>query len=613
METPRSPLHSQRNRFQELCVLGVLAFGASQVMALCVFQWQTVTGDEGSYLFQANCFLDGVLKRDCPVFHPLLSYDMIILRPDAGWVSRYPPGHGLWLVPGVWIGFPHVMSSLAAAITVMCSYEVGCRLRFPRFLLPVLLLISPFFLFMHGTLLSHTSGLAAVSVMFLAYLSWRQALLIAIPFGLDCLYQIHRDRRNIALWLGSTLFAGGAAVGIGVYMAYNAAVTGDAGLPTYLYYEASEGLGFGARRTQGGAGFRIEHTFLRGVTYLWNNIRLMDSWMLGVPFSLVAWLALVVHGWSRRWSLVLLGACLMVCAGYVYFWYPGITDVGPVYYTELLLFVMVLAGFGLSRMWRKGEATPRRRAASFFVMGILLFIASIGFSLNEADRLRVQLADRVAFAETLRELPEQAIVFRQPIRDRYLDHFIGLNEAGLDSDPLILRSRSDNDALIAAHFPERSAWTLSYSNEHFVVTPLEQTGTPLKVDAVRTHRDRNVGENQDDRRVVKSDAQAGLLVYGWYTYLAAGDYELHFDMRWSGVEGETPVTIELAIDQGKTVACSAELSEGLSSTTLRFHLEQLAEVEPRIHYGGSGTVSVKSLELVPVADGISPVNEEPLL
>lgn len=88
-------------------VFALLAFVISLAVSWQVFLHQPVTGDEGSYLFQTNSFLDGKIVRECPPnYYNFLSYDMIILDPEKGWLSRYPFAHSVWLMPGVAVGNP---------------------------------------------------------------------------------------------------------------------------------------------------------------------------------------------------------------------------------------------------------------------------------------------------------------------------------------------------------------------------------------------------------------------------------------------------------------------------------------------------------------------------
>ena len=70
-------------------------------VGLKAFHHSFLTSDEGSYVFQGNNFFDGLITREAPPFGRTMQHRMIIQDADVGWLSRYPPLHSLWLVPGV--------------------------------------------------------------------------------------------------------------------------------------------------------------------------------------------------------------------------------------------------------------------------------------------------------------------------------------------------------------------------------------------------------------------------------------------------------------------------------------------------------------------------------
>ena len=251
-------------------VLPLVAFAAAWWLYRNVFHCAPITTDENSYVFQAYNFLAGVIARPLPPLSGLFFHEMIIQDDRAGWLARYPPGHPLWLLPGCLFHQPHLMVALAAALSVGVMARTGALFgRREAWLAALLLLCSPFFLFTHGTLLGHTSGLLAALLLLYGFLRWQltaapgfaalagfgwswlllnrtfTALWLAIPFGLYallCLWQRWRDK---SAWLGTVLFAATACAGIGGILLYNKLSTGQALLMTYLMYDPSEGPGFG--------------------------------------------------------------------------------------------------------------------------------------------------------------------------------------------------------------------------------------------------------------------------------------------------------------------------------------------------------------------------------
>ena len=603
--------------------LALVAFAASLWISFNVFQLELITGDEGSYLFQAWNFVDGMVRRPVPPVYSLLSYDMILLKPEHGWLSRYSPGHPLWLVPGVMLGLPHLMTAFGAALTVGGAYVCGRRLKIPRLMLPGLFLLSPYFLVLHGTLLSHTSGMAFTTMMLMFYILWRQdhrtvyaflagifwsllflnrtwtALLIAVPFGIDSLLQLGKDRRNLRLWTGTILFAGTALLGIGLYMLYNYLSTGDAGTTTYLFYEPSENLGFGPRRVQGGAQYRVDHTVQRGLRQLWRNIRNLDRWMFGTPrYTLLVWLGLIAHGWNRRWSGLLLGAVAAVLLGYVAFWYPGVQTVGPVYQSETLPFLFLLGALGFSRIWRRRWKNPRLRLVAFSMLAGFTAWRSSLFLQDRAGRIEAEFGPRWALEQKISDLPDGSLLFYYAIfpDDRPMRHYIGLNVRGLDTPVLRLRAQPEYQPAIAAAFPDRTPFVLRDRPE-IRIEPFEEPFADLMRRGSTWRSSPGVGRIEGDSRVTEPDARPGFLYYGWYPFLPPGEYEAHFDMRWRDVPEDRPVRIEIMRDFGRGTVAEKNIAGGLDTTVLIFQLDELTQVEPRVHFGGAGSLELRRIEI----------------
>ncbi|MCB1102418.1 MAG: hypothetical protein KDL10_08640, partial [Kiritimatiellae bacterium] len=326
------------------------AFLLAMVMSHAVFHRAPITSDETSYLFQAQAFLDGTVAREAPnLTIPFISRNsMLILDEEAGWLSRYPPGHALWLLLGLLIGSPSIITALACALGVGLLVRMAPALSVRGWVLAWVTLSSPYFLFMYGTLLSHTSGFLAAAGLLACYLRWQTtsrpgwaalaglcwswiflnrtytALLIAIPFGIDALLALARKRTRQEL-IGTLSFAGCAAIGVLLILVYNKQATAEPFWMTYLYYNPSDNLGFGQRHHLNTfpkvPGYL--HTPARGLGFLRDNLVLLDQWLFGFPGSLIAWLALSIAGWSRRWSWLLLSIPASVAFGYVAFWFPG--------------------------------------------------------------------------------------------------------------------------------------------------------------------------------------------------------------------------------------------------------------------------------------------------
>lgn len=639
MLTPRPPLDSNPKRMLEMLFFAVLAFGISLWISGQVFSNQLILSEEGNALFQAGNFLDGTHSRNPRGYEKLIAYDSMTVIPHEDWKSRFSPGHPFWLVPGVWMGWPQFMTALSAGITMVAIYGIGWRLHMPRFLMPVLLMLSPFFLILHGTLLPQTSGMLFSSLFLSGYLRWRQdrsmlwaflsgfcwslllqirplsAVFMLIPFLVDILLELKRNRREKVAWINFCLFVLACLIGGWAILRYNEVSTGNRFLVTYLEHEPSENWGFGKRRTQGGDVEVVSHTLQRGWILLWQNVRSLDRWLLGTfTGSLLLWFGLTVHGWSRRWSGMLLGVVMFVAFGYMAFWEDGRSEVGPLHYAEILPFVLVLGGLGLSRIWRRMQDRHPQRCVLFACLfaGTLYF--SIPFVQARAQAIQSHYARSWQISRLVASLPAQSLVFLPEAvgEDESLRANLALNAQGWKTPVLRLQADAEDRVALAASFPGRTAYELVL--EPVVdLNPVSADWSPPSRRAADSHHSRQTGKNQanDERMATEAEDAPGLLFYGWYPYLPPGTYECRFDLRWSNVRTAQPLRLEVMADLGKQSLGERVLAEGLDETVIRFTLTDALQVEPRVYYGGSGSVTLRSVSFsrVPAVPGPQPVTQ----
>lgn len=640
MLTPRPPLDSHPKRMLETLVFSMLAFGLTLWISGQVFSNQLLLSEEGNAIFQANNFLDGTHSRNPRGYSELIAYDSMTIIPHEDWKSRFFPGHAFWLVPGVWIGWPQLMVSLSAMVTMIAVYGIGWRLRLPRFLMPGLLLLSPFYLFLHGTRLPQTSGMLFSSLFLLGYLKWRQersllwaflsglcwslllqarplsACLILIPFVIDLLLELKRNSRNVSEWLGVLLFSFACLSGGWAILRYNEVSTGDRFLVTYLEHEASESWGFGDRRTQGGDVERVHHTLQRGSILLWQNIKSLDRWMLGTPIAtLIIWIGLLVHGWSRRWSGLLFGVVVSVLLGYMAFWDDGLSILGPLNYAEILPFLLLLGGLGLSKIWRKMQNAHRLRCLMFCLGGLGMLYFSVPFVIQKAQMIREENTAAWKIAAMVSSLPEMSLVFlpEEIYEDEALKTNLALNAQGWRTPVLRLQADSEDRTALAASFPERQAYELFLNDGVDLNKVSTDWAVPSRM-AINSHHSRQTGRNFEQERVANEEEdQPGYLFYGWYPYLPPGIYECRFDLRWSGVNADSPLRLEAMADLGSRSLGEQILAEGVEQTVIQFVISEALQVEPRVYFGGSGSVTLRGVSFTRIPALSLQVVEQPEL
>jgi hypothetical protein len=604
-------------------VYAAVAFLLATASSHLIFQRVPTGSDENSYVFQAYNFRDGHIARPAPPIPEAFAQEMIVINRQAGWFSRYPPGHPLWLLPGIFFDAIYPMIALAAAVAMWFLCGAATALRISQAMVALPLLASPFFFFMFGTQLSHTSGLAASAALCWGYLrahtrnerwplaiaglAWSllflnrtyTALLMAIPFGLDAVIAWLRAR-NMRSFHQMALFAGTAACGVLAYLAYNKLATGDAFLPTYLFYEPSENLGFGPRRTQG---MEILHTPERGLSILLTNVVDLDQWLFGLGGSLVLATAFALYGWHRRWSPVLLGSMLCVWAGYVAFWFHGVEEAGgPVYYFETLAPLFLAFALGVSRLWQLHHGKPLARKAVACALVAALFAGSAAFIRREGRlRAEVQQIKRNLY-DTIATLPTNALVFLEKFEQPHMGGIV-FNPRGRESNPLLMRSMYEDNPVAQRLFPDRPAFVIRGSSPH-LPEPLEPPERlHVSREARKFHRRTGANKVADDGRVIRVATEGDKpdwLAFGLSLNLPAGRWRVVWAGRTENVQGDAPLKLDITMDKGQLSLAEASVSGTHPEEVHAFEIaltNVVSRVEARVRYGGSGTVELEALRV----------------
>jgi len=411
---------------------------------LFIFHRQPITDDENVYLFQSRIFASGQLTLpSLPMTEPLqdrIFEDNVFMVNNGKIFGQYPFGHSFLLIPTYLLGFPRLMMILLAMFSVLGMYLLASRLYGKSLGLAAaaLLAISPMFLATSSTLLSHPTALCfLIWFFYFAHRTWKEsgwlnallaglffflafqarsttALLAGGPIGLALAFALLRDWRNtwpkiaaltlmIALTLGVTFTLNYLVNGAIMKTNYHAA-WGEGQTP----FQHPFGFGKGA--------WHMVHTPSIGLTSIFNNFIRLNGWLLGWPISL-----LFVFVWLLRRdkkSIEWIGFITVVLtfAAYFFYFWPGISDTGPVLYYELSAVLILLSISGmvaatrlLMRWMPRDDA--RRRVALFVVFSCL--VAFFTFHQVQARTLHRTASNVAELAETLDryDVPENAVVF----------------------------------------------------------------------------------------------------------------------------------------------------------------------------------------------------------
>jgi hypothetical protein len=130
------------------------------------------SGDEYSYLLQAELFARGLLHAPTPAHAELLRIDHVILEP---WVcSKYPPGTSALMALGVKAGAAWLVTPVEGVVALAAMASAARRLLSPRETLLAVALLggAPLFAFQAATFFSHTAATMWLAIAFAAVLAW---------------------------------------------------------------------------------------------------------------------------------------------------------------------------------------------------------------------------------------------------------------------------------------------------------------------------------------------------------------------------------------------------------------------------------------------------------
>ena len=392
-------------------LFGLLGVGAALAVGLGPLEGIPHVQDDVAYLWQAKIFALGRAWVPAPPDAEAFGQGFILIS-DGRWFVKYPPGWPLLLVPGVWAGVPWLINPLCAGLTLALIYATGRRLYGANagFWAALLGLLSPFFLFMSGSFMSHPSTMCAVAAALYCFVR----LMTEEPTHPA---ELSRGQRFMALATGFCLswaFISREASALGVALPFLVWGLVDGGRAAWTWLRG------GAKRPQAAQRVLLYALVLLGAVPSLLVLGLVNQELLGSPFRLAQelvgsydrlgfgpgfgpepgghtpalglynalsygrLLAVLLFGWpppltfapllialaaavgrpwkAARWDLFLLGGFLGLVA--IYFaWWSATAIFGPRYWYEALPFLLLLAGRGIQVLGQGVAAVRGRHAA----------------------------------------------------------------------------------------------------------------------------------------------------------------------------------------------------------------------------------------------------------
>jgi hypothetical protein len=354
-----------------LVVLASIAvFLFCSLFSSLVFERVPHVNDEIAYLFQAKLFRSGRLYAPSPCGREFFDFPHII--NNGRWYSIYPPGFPLLLAVGLIFRAPWLVNPLLAALSVLLIYFLGKEIYGPRvgLLAALLSAISPWFLVMSSTMMSHTASMF-FSALFLLFLfrsikrpspglgiaaasSWGMAFLIR-PLNTLCFsflflvyyaFRLLKGRRG-QLLRNAIALAMIAAGFIGLFLFYNFLTSGGPFRMGHIVrYGPSYSVVFGRAATLDSA-----YTPLSGSIQMADNLRAMNTDLFGWPLS--SFLAMLPLLWlsrlnprERKKDLLLLSTIGFFVLVFYFFW-GAFVFIGARMLFETLPLLLLLSARGI--------------------------------------------------------------------------------------------------------------------------------------------------------------------------------------------------------------------------------------------------------------------------
>jgi hypothetical protein len=427
-----------------LAILSLFIFAG---IVLFVYHGTEFTDDELTFTFQAKTFLDGRLINPPPPASRNFA-NIFIINDGVKYVGHYQFGHPLLLAVGLMFGSEYIVTFLMAAALIILLAAIARRLfedRRVAIIAPLLLFVSPFFYFVSSSRLSHISSAFLLALFFLIFLEvmraeakpGKQYLLsllaglaaglagnirpmTALAFLLPFLYIIIRRlvKKEIQHPLIVIFMGSGVLAVILLTFAYDKVITGSYFMQPIIYLDPTNAMGFGWH----------QHTIGKAIQNLLYNGARMNAFLFGFPLSLVFVFFVFFKDRLEQGERIAFAIIVCFSIGYLFWWSPGVGDLGPIYYYECIIPLILLSARGF--LWVHDFVSARFQSFSSFVPNFLLF--SVVMSL-------------------LTFVPEKAI------------HFSNLTQA-IDAPYALLRERNVHNAVVFTLSLRQEGWVYGYRN-----------------------------------------------------------------------------------------------------------------------------------------------------
>ena len=327
-------------------------------------------GDSVVTYFQAKIFSQGHLWVTSPAYPDFFQSEMVI--NNGKWFSMAQHGHSLLLAPFMLIKTPWLLSPLIGSFSLIIFF-LFLRNCFDEKLAregTLLLLLSPMFLSISSSFLNQNSSflLILLSLFFLslsikynnnifpffagifcglAFFS-RTTVVAFIPPMIILILSTRREKR----WQTILLFLLGLLPTFAIQLIDNLLYTGNIFRFAYSLHTDSmrHSIGFGLGK--GAPTFNIQgHTPLKALINLLYNIFAFSLHLFGWPLVSLFFIPFAFLRWKKnRWDIFALAVIVLSVAFFAFYWFHGISPMGPKYYFGVVPLLILLTMRGIKKL-----------------------------------------------------------------------------------------------------------------------------------------------------------------------------------------------------------------------------------------------------------------------
>lgn len=335
--------------------------------------------DAAAYLFSAKIYAQGRLWLPIPPASDRFPGPFMV-QLDGRWFTQYPPGTGLTLMPGVWLGVPWLVEPVLGTLALLGIGLIASRLYDRRVatIAVVLGTLSPYYSYLAASYMSHAIALfylvwgtyallcflqgkagwylpLAAALFGMGILTRDEVALMYVVLTITSLLLLHWRQLRKYWWhwlIPGIAFVGVALIFVGLSLGYNALLTGKLLTTPRSLFFAGDHWGFGQ-----GVGFYGQHTLAAGFVNLDELLTILAIDLFGWPFYFT--LAFIALPFLTRRALAVdwlfLGITSIMTGAFIGYFYHGIY-LGPRYLFETLPFLLILTARGITILSAIGKA-----------------------------------------------------------------------------------------------------------------------------------------------------------------------------------------------------------------------------------------------------------------